>query len=81
MIDGIIKLLFAESHATGLVDSKTWENSIHFPVNLGNPHEVPVLDIAKMVLNLTGGKSKIEFKPLQITSHSSPESIQEMNGS
>lgn len=66
MVDGIIKLLFAESHTTGLVDSKTWENSIHFPVNLGNPDELSVLDIAKKVLNLTGGKSKIEFKLLPV---------------
>ncbi len=66
MVDGIIKLLFSESSATGLTDSKTWENSIYFPVNLGNPHELPVLDIAKIVLNLTGSKSKIEFRSLPI---------------
>ena len=64
MVDGVIKLLFAEPNPTELADSKTWENSIHFPINLGNPHELSVLDIAKKVLNLTVGKSKIEFKPL-----------------
>lgn len=66
MVDGVIKLLFTELNTCGLVDSKTSENSIHFPVNLGNPHELSVLDIAKKVLNLTGGKSQIEFKPLPV---------------
>lgn len=66
MVDGVIKLLFAKPDANELADSKTSENSIHFPVNIGNPHELSVLDIAKKVLNLTGAKSKIEFKPLPV---------------
>src|ERR1700758_5349399 len=66
MVDGIIKLLFAEPNDTELKGSEGWENSIHFPVNLGNPHELSVLEIANMVLNLTGSKSKIEFRPLPV---------------
>jgi dTDP-glucose 4,6-dehydratase len=66
MVDGIIRLLFAEPSARELSDSKTWENSIHFPVNLGNPHELSVLDIARMVLRLTGSKSRVEFRPLPV---------------
>lgn len=34
------------------------------PLNLGNPHEIPVVELAERVLRLTGSKSKIEFKPL-----------------
>ncbi|MEW5901611.1 MAG: GDP-mannose 4,6-dehydratase, partial [Acidobacteriota bacterium] len=34
------------------------------PVNLGNPAEFTVLELAKKVLTLTGSKSKIAFKPL-----------------
>ena len=34
------------------------------PVNLGNPSERTVLDFAKLVVELTGAKSKIVFKPL-----------------
>ncbi|NQT80558.1 MAG: SDR family oxidoreductase [Candidatus Aminicenantes bacterium] len=34
------------------------------PVNLGNPAELPILDLAKKVLNLTKSSSKIIYKPL-----------------
>ncbi len=36
----------------------------HLPVNLGNPYEMTVLDFAKKVLELTGSKSSIIFRPL-----------------
>jgi dTDP-glucose 4,6-dehydratase len=65
MVDGITKLLFAEPNNTQ-EEPETIENSIHSPVNLGNPFELSVLEIAKMVLNLTGSKSTIEFKPLPV---------------
>ena len=34
------------------------------PVNLGNPEEYTILDLAKMIISLTGSKSKIAHKPL-----------------
>ena len=34
------------------------------PVNLGNPNEVSILDFAREILELTGGNSELEFKPL-----------------
>lgn len=34
------------------------------PVNLGNPNELTILELAKKVVELTGSKSKIIFKPL-----------------
>ena len=34
------------------------------PVNLGNPHEFTILELAKQVLDLTGSKSKIVYRPL-----------------
>ena len=40
------------------------ETDYHLPVNLGNPHEITVLDFAKKVLGLTGSKSSIVYKPL-----------------
>ena len=40
------------------------ECDYHLPVNLGNPHEITVLDFAKKVLGLTGSKSSIVYKPL-----------------
>lgn len=34
------------------------------PVNLGNPDEISILDLAKEIVALTGGRSKIITKPL-----------------
>ncbi|MDO4164440.1 MAG: SDR family oxidoreductase [Bacteroides sp.] len=34
------------------------------PVNLGNPHEFSILELARKVIELTGSKSKLVFKPL-----------------
>jgi len=34
------------------------------PVNLGNPTEFTILDLAEKTIKLTGSKSKIIFKPL-----------------
>jgi UDP-glucuronate decarboxylase len=41
-------------------------NAVDFPgpVNLGNPGEFTVLDLAKKVLALTGSRAKIAFQPL-----------------
>lgn len=43
---------------------KLMEVSYHEPVNLGNPDEFTILDLAKIVKKLTGSKSEIVFKPL-----------------
>ena len=34
------------------------------PINLGNPIEFSILDLAKKVIQLTGSNSKLLFKPL-----------------
>ena len=49
LVEGIKRLLFADFHE---------------PVNLGNPNEVSILDFAKEILDLSGSKSRLEFKPL-----------------
>jgi len=51
MIEGILKFMNTPDEFTG-------------PVNLGNPFEISILDLAKKIKNLTGSKSKIIFKPL-----------------
>ena len=51
LIDGLIKLMDSADEFTG-------------PVNLGNPSELSILDLAETVLKLTGGRSKILLKPL-----------------
>jgi UDP-glucuronate decarboxylase len=40
--------------------------TIHTPVNLGNPAEFTVRDLAEQVIAITGSKSKIVHKPLPI---------------
>lgn len=49
MVDGLYKLMLSD---------------VNEPINLGNPNEVAILEVAKQVISLTGSKSKIEFKPL-----------------
>lgn len=51
LIEGMIRMMDTEDDFTG-------------PVNLGNPNEFPVLDLAKRIISLTGSSSKIVFKPL-----------------
>jgi dTDP-glucose 4,6-dehydratase len=36
------------------------------PVNLGNPNEYDMVDLAKLVIELTGAKSKLVYKPLPV---------------
>ena len=40
------------------------ESAEHYPVNIGNPHEMTVLQFAKKILELTGSKSEIAYRPL-----------------
>ena len=40
------------------------KSKVNEPINLGNPHEFTILELAKLVLRLTQSKSKIIFKPL-----------------
>ena len=51
LIEGLIKLMDTPDTFTG-------------PVNLGNPIEISVGELAKMIIKMTGSKSKIAFKPL-----------------
>ena len=37
---------------------------MHDPVNIGNPRELTVLEIAKLVLKLTHSSSQITYNPL-----------------
>src|SRR5467141_2059344 len=42
------------------------EKGDDLPVNLGNPEEVTVLELAQIIVRLSGSSSPIEFKPLPI---------------
>jgi dTDP-glucose 4,6-dehydratase len=43
---------------------KLLETEHHLPVNIGNPHEMTVLEFAEKIIELTGSKSPIVYKPL-----------------
>jgi UDP-glucuronate decarboxylase len=53
MIDAFIRLMDSPDDFTG-------------PVNLGNPREMTILELAKMVIKLTGSTSGIQFKDLPV---------------
>ena len=42
------------------------EHGDELPVNLGNPEEVTVLELAQTIVRLAGSKSKIEFRELPV---------------
>jgi dTDP-glucose 4,6-dehydratase len=52
-VGGIVKLLTAPDTP-----------DVHDPVNIGNPHELTVLEIARKVLSLTASSSKVVHEPL-----------------
>jgi UDP-glucuronate decarboxylase len=51
LVDGLIRLMDSGDELTG-------------PVNLGNPNEFTIRQLAEKVVALTGSRSKIEFRPL-----------------
>lgn len=51
LVEGLIRLMNSPDDITG-------------PINLGNPVEFTILDLARMIIRLTGAKSEIIFHPL-----------------
>ena len=51
LIEGLVRMMDTEDDFTG-------------PINIGNPNEFPVLELAERVIRMTGSTSKIVFKPL-----------------
>ena len=51
LVEGIVRLLRSDYDG---------------PVNIGNPREMTVLNFAKLIIQLTGSKSKIVFNPLPV---------------
>jgi len=54
---------YAEDTIEGIHTMMNIESFIG-PVNIGNPEEIKILDLAKMVIEISKSKSKIVFKPL-----------------
>jgi dTDP-glucose 4,6-dehydratase len=40
------------------------ESNVNEPVNIGNPHEMTIVDMARLIIRMTGSRSKVVFKPL-----------------
>jgi UDP-glucuronate decarboxylase len=53
LIDGLIRLMGTSDDVTG-------------PINLGNPTEYTMLELAQLIIELTGSRSKLSFRPLPI---------------
>ena len=51
LIEGMVRMMDTEDDFTG-------------PINIGNPNEFPVLELAERVIRMTGSTSKIVFTPL-----------------
>ena len=51
LVEGFIRMMGTDDSVTG-------------PVNLGNPHEIPVRELAERVVRLTGSRSRIVHRPL-----------------
>jgi UDP-glucuronate decarboxylase len=51
LIEGFVRMMATGPEVTG-------------PVNLGNPHEIPVRELAERVVGLIGAGSKIVYRPL-----------------
>ena len=43
---------------------KVMSSNIHTPINLGNPNEMSIMQLARLIIKFSGSKSKIIFKPL-----------------
>jgi UDP-glucuronate decarboxylase len=51
LIEGLMRLMASDDEFTG-------------PVNIGNPHEFTILELARKVIDLTGSTSELVFQPL-----------------
>jgi dTDP-glucose 4,6-dehydratase len=53
-------------YVTDLVDGlyRLMQSDERYPVNLGNPHEMTILEFAEQIRRITGTASQIEFQPL-----------------
>ena len=49
LVDGIIRLM---------------ESDVHDPVNIGNPHEMTIEQIARHIIRISGSRSRIVYRPL-----------------
>ena len=64
LIEGILRLLMAPEHPQSRTEAA--EDDIHLPTNIGNPGEFTVIQLARMVIELTKSRSLIEHNELPV---------------
>jgi dTDP-glucose 4,6-dehydratase len=70
LVEGLARLLLLDSTGgsnqspEAEISQATSFNEVHLPVNLGNPVETTVADIARTIIRLTGSSSEIKHLPL-----------------
>lgn len=55
---------YVDDLVNGLIKLMETPDSITGPVNIGNPDEFSIKELAEMIIDITGSKSKITFEPL-----------------
>ena len=55
---------YVDDLVEGMIKMMASPNDFIGPVNMGNPNEFTILELAEKVIKLTGSKSKLIFKPL-----------------
>lgn len=53
LIDGLTRIMRTPDHVVG-------------PINLGNPHEIPIRELAEKIIALTGTRARIIHRPLPV---------------
>jgi dTDP-glucose 4,6-dehydratase len=70
LISGIVNLLTypdtGPSREVARGQSSDEPGDIHLPVNIGNPGEFTVKELAEKVIEITGSNSKLSFRPLPV---------------
>lgn len=55
---------YVDDMTKGLIRMMNGPDDLIGPINLGNPDECSILQVAEMIIRMTGSRSKIIFKPL-----------------
>jgi UDP-glucuronate decarboxylase len=55
---------YVDDLVVGLMRLMATKDDFNGPINIGNPHEIPVRELAERVIRLTGSRSRTVFKPL-----------------
>ena len=55
---------YVDDLIAGLIALMETRDEITGPINLGNPYEFTMLELAEKIVAITGSRSKLEFRPL-----------------